>query len=230
MRTGHKGNEAVAPPCFGVGIGIAIEIVMEGRRPRRANARGARGQRGRCPSMFRCRYRYRNRNRHGGPRPDGLMRAGHEGNEAVAPPCLGVGIGIAIEIVMEGRRPRRLYVRGARGQRGRCRSMFGCRYWNRNRNRHGGPAAPAGLCARGMRATRPLPLHVWVSVLESQSKSSRRAATPRACARGVKRQRGRCSFTLSHQSPDIGTSAVLKNRALLRIMYNKDRLVNKHAR
>ena len=50
MAAGLKGNEAVAPPCFGIGIGIAIEIVTEGRRPRRPYARGAQGQRGRCPS------------------------------------------------------------------------------------------------------------------------------------------------------------------------------------
>jgi len=39
--------------------------------------------------------------------PGGLVRASHEGNEAVAPPCfgIGIGIGIAIEIAMEGRRP-----------------------------------------------------------------------------------------------------------------------------
>jgi len=32
MAAGLKGNEAVAPPYFGIGIGITIEIAMEGRR------------------------------------------------------------------------------------------------------------------------------------------------------------------------------------------------------
>jgi len=50
MAAGLKGNEAVAPPCFGFGIGIAIAVVMEGCRPRRPCARGVKGQRGRCPS------------------------------------------------------------------------------------------------------------------------------------------------------------------------------------
>jgi len=36
-------------------------IFVEGRRPRRPYARGAWGQRGRCPSIFRYRYRYRYR-------------------------------------------------------------------------------------------------------------------------------------------------------------------------
>ena len=117
---------------------------MEGRRPRQAYARGVKGQRGRCPSMFR--HRYRNRNRHGGPRaPAGLCGAGHKGNEAVAPPCYGIGI--EIEIFTEGRRPRQAYARGVKGQRGRCPSML--RYRHRNRNLHGGPPATAGLCGAG---------------------------------------------------------------------------------
>jgi len=52
MVAGLKGNEAVAPLYFGIGIGIAIEIAMESRRP------------------------------------GGLMRAGHKGSEAAAPPRL----------------------------------------------------------------------------------------------------------------------------------------------
>jgi len=42
-----------------------------------------------------------------GRRPGGLVRASHEGNEAVTPPCFDIGIGIAIENVIEGSRPRR---------------------------------------------------------------------------------------------------------------------------
>jgi len=45
----------------------------------------------------------------------GVMVAGLKGNEAVAPPCLGIGIGIAIEIVMEGRRPGGLMRAGHKG-------------------------------------------------------------------------------------------------------------------
>jgi len=48
-------------------------------------------------------------------RPD-LMRAGHEGNAAVAPPIIG------IEIIMKKRWPRRPGACGAHGQRGRCPS------------------------------------------------------------------------------------------------------------
>jgi len=44
------------------------------------------------------------------------MGAGLEGNEAVAPP------GIGMEIITEGHRPRRPCARGPQGQRGRCPS------------------------------------------------------------------------------------------------------------
>jgi len=50
MAAGLKGNEAVAPPYFGIGIGIAIEIAMEGCWPERPDGCRAQGQRGRCPS------------------------------------------------------------------------------------------------------------------------------------------------------------------------------------
>jgi len=50
VRASHEGSAAAAPPCFGVGIGIEIEMVMEGRWLRRPCACGAQGQRGRCPS------------------------------------------------------------------------------------------------------------------------------------------------------------------------------------
>jgi len=50
-----------------------------------------------------------------GRRPGGLMAAGLKSNEAVAPPCFGIGIGIAIEIVTEGRRPGGLMAAGLKG-------------------------------------------------------------------------------------------------------------------
>jgi|GEM_PF-3971086 len=62
-------------------------------------------------------------------------------------------------VTTEGSRPRRFDGCRAQGQRGRCPSMFRFRYWCRNR--HGGMSAPATLCARGKRATRPLPLHAY---------------------------------------------------------------------
>ena len=54
----------------------------EGRRPRRPDARGAQGQRGRCPSNFGIVIEFTWRAVGLG----GLMRAGHKGSEAAAPP------------------------------------------------------------------------------------------------------------------------------------------------
>ena len=47
MVAGLKGNEAVAPPYFG--IGIAIEIAMEGRRPGGLMRAGHKGSEAAAP-------------------------------------------------------------------------------------------------------------------------------------------------------------------------------------
>jgi len=92
MAAGLKVNEAAAPPCIGIGIGIAIAIVMEGCRPRRPYARGAQGQRGRCPSTPKSLVVGLGRSPDPATgeerRPRRPCVRGHEGNEAVAPPRL----------------------------------------------------------------------------------------------------------------------------------------------
>jgi len=54
MAAGLKGNEAVAPPYFGIGIGIAIEIAMEGRRPGGLMRAGHKGSAAAAPPRL-CR-------------------------------------------------------------------------------------------------------------------------------------------------------------------------------
>jgi len=95
---------------------MAIEIVMEGGRPRRPDARGKRATKplhlhvSVSVSVSQSKLSWRAAGR------GGLMRGG-KGQRGLAPPCIGIGIGIAIEIVMEGGRPRGPDARGKRATR-----------------------------------------------------------------------------------------------------------------
>ena len=55
MVAGLKGNEAVAPPYFGIGIGTAIEIAMEDRRRGGLMRAGHKGSEAAAPPRL-CRW------------------------------------------------------------------------------------------------------------------------------------------------------------------------------